>query len=159
MSRSRRNTRQLVLTKAAARCRTSRALPVASWHGAGFRLPDVSRVFGDGAVAGKLPGAGDIKDGLACPSVTVRIQSDQPLVRLEIGLEIRQMHVVVSIRQERVAQRTEDTRLIAAEVIGENQVQGRSRLRLVLIVPVRVVPAATAGHLFRGQAEQEEVIL
>ena len=69
------------------------------------------------------------------------------------------MHVVVSIRQERVAQRTEDTRLIAAEVIGQNQVQGRSRLRLVLIVPVRVVPAATAGHLFRGQAEQEEVIL
>ena len=26
-------------------------------------------------------------------------------------------------------------------------------------MPVRVVPAAAAGHLFRGQAEQEEVLL
>ena len=85
--------------------------------------------------------------------------SQQPLVRLEIGLQVRQVHVVVAVRQQRVAQRSEDARLVAAEVVGEDQVQRRAGLRLVVVVPVRVVPAAAVGHLLRGQAEQEEVLL
>ena len=37
--------------------------------------------------------------------------------------------------------------LVAAEVVGEDQVERRARLRLVLVVPVRVVPAAAVGDL------------
>ena len=127
--------------------------------GHGFDVPDVGRVLGDGAVAGELARAGHIQDGLARPGVRVGIQLDQPLVRLQVGLQVRQVHVVVAVRQQRVAQRREDARLIAAEVVGEDQVQRRARLRLVLVVPVRVVPAAAVGHLLRRQAEQEEVLL
>ena len=63
------------------------------------------------------------------------------------------------MRQKRIAQRREDARLVAAEVIGENQVQRRAGLRLVVIVPLRIVPAAAGGHLVRRQAEEEEILL
>ena len=56
-------------------------------------------------------------------------------------------------------ERREDTRFIAAEVVGKNQVQCRSGLRLVLVVPARVVPAAAAGDLIGRETEQEEVLL
>ena len=69
------------------------------------------------------------------------------------------MHVVVAVRQQRVAQRREDAGLVAAEVVGEDQVQRGAGLRLVVVVPVRVVPAAAVGDLLGGQAEEEEVLL
>ena len=66
---------------------------------------------------------------------------------------------VVVPGQQRVTQRREDARFMAAEVIGEDQIQRRAGLRLVVIVPVRVVPAAAVGHLVRRQTEQEEIVL
>ena len=45
------------------------------------------------------------------------------LVRLQIGFEVRQVHVVVAVGQQRVAQRSEDPGLVAAEMVGEDQVQ------------------------------------
>src|SRR6266581_8114923 len=66
---------------------------------------------------------------------------------------------MVAAREQGVAQRGENARLIAAEVIGEDQVERRARLRLVLIVPARTVPTAAAGNLVRGEAEQEKVLL
>ena len=48
----------------------------------------------------------------------------------EIGREVRQVHVVVATRQQRVPQRCEDARFIPAEVVGEDQVQRRAGLRL-----------------------------
>ena len=60
------------------------------------------------------------------------------------------MHVVVPVREQRFPQRGEDPSLIAAHLVGEDKVEGRPGLRLVVIVPVRVVPAATFGHLLRG---------
>ena len=89
----------------------------------------------------RISRAGYIQDGLARPAVGVGIQIDQTLVRFQVGLEIRQMHVVVAVCQKRVAQRIEDSRLMAVEMTGEDQVQCRPRFRLVIIVPVRVVPA------------------
>ena len=106
-----------------------------------------------------LPERGHVQNGLARPRVRVRIQLAQPLVRFEVGLQVRQVHVVVPMRQQRVVQRREDAWLIAAEIIGEDQVQRGAGFRLVFVVPVRVVPAAAAGHLLRRQAEQEEILL
>src|SRR5262249_5190292 len=76
-----------------------------------------------------------------------------------IGGEVREVHVVVAAREQRVAQRCEDARLVAAEVVGEDQIQRRPDLGLVVVVPLRVVPAAASGHLVRGQTEEEEVLL
>ena len=64
------------------------------------------------------------------------------------------MSVVVTMCQKRVAQRFEDAGFVAAEVVRKDQVQRRSCLRLVLIVPVWVVPAAAIRDLLRGQTEQ-----
>ena len=75
--------------------------------------------------------------------------STQPLVGFEIGLEVRQVHIVVAVGQQRVAQRRKHAGLIAAEVVGEDQIQRGAGLRLIVVVPVRVVPAAAARHLFR----------
>jgi hypothetical protein len=66
---------------------------------------------------------------------------------------------VISMREERIAQGLEDARLIAAEVVGENQVQRGPGLRLVLVVPVRIVPTSAVFYLLRGQAEKEEIFL
>jgi len=67
------------------------------------------------------------------------------------------VHVVVAVRQQHVAQGVEDAGLIAAEIVRENQVQGLASLGLVFVVPVRVVPSATADYLVRGQTEKKEV--
>src|SRR5262245_5126320 len=69
------------------------------------------------------------------------------------------MPVVISLRQECVAQWGESTRFVAAEMIGEDQVQRGTGFRFILIVPVWAVPAATAGYLFCGQTEKKEVVL
>ena len=86
-------------------------------------------------------------------------RAEQPPVRLEIGPEIRQMHVVVAVGQQGVAQWLEHAGLVAAEVVREDQIQRRMGFGLVVIVPLGVVPAAAAGHLLRRQSEQEEVRL
>ena len=57
------------------------------------------------------------------------------------------MHVIIALRQQRAAQRLEDTGFVAAEMIGKDQVQGRAGLGLVFVMPMRVVPAAAAGYL------------
>ena len=85
--------------------------------------------------------------------------SSTSAVRLQVGLQVRQVHVVVAIGQQRVAQGGEDPRLVAAEVVGEDQVQRRAGFRLVIVVPVRVVPTVATGHLFRRETEQEEILL
>ncbi len=69
------------------------------------------------------------------------------------------MHVVIASGQQCIAQRSKDPRLVVAEIIGRNQVQCCAGLRLVVVMPMRVVPAATVFDLIRGQAEQEEIVL
>jgi hypothetical protein len=38
-------------------------------------------------------------------------------------------------------------------MVEKDKIQRRARLRLMLIVPMRIVPAAAIGHLLRSQAE------
>jgi hypothetical protein len=46
---------------------------------------------------------------------------------------------------------------MAAEIVGEDKVQCGARLRIIVIMPLRLIPAAAAGHLFRRQAEEKEI--
>ena len=68
-------------------------------------------------------------------------------LRLAVRSEVRQVHVVIAVRQKSIAHRSEDARLVAAEVVGEDEIQSRSRLRLIVVVPVRVVPARGYSRL------------
>ena len=51
------------------------------------------------------------------------------------------------------------TALIGAEVILRNEVERRTGVQLVSIVPMRVVPLAARGHLSCAQTEEKEVLL
>src|SRR5262245_24170007 len=86
-------------------------------HRARLRIPDVGCVLGDGATAGELPGTGDIQDCLVRPPLRVGVQFDQPLVRLEIGPEVRKVHVVIPVCQQCVEQGSEDTGFLVAKVV------------------------------------------
>ena len=68
------------------------------------------------------------------------------------------MHIEIAVGEKRVAQRREKPRFVAVEVVGENQIEGRAHFRLVVIVPLRIVPAAAIGYLLRGQAEHKEIL-
>ena len=138
-----------------------RFLAERSAHGTthGF-APQISAAYSAyGSVAGKLSGACDVQDGPSRPIVRIGVQLEQPAIRVEIGRKVREVHVVVPAGQQRLAQRLEDARLGATEVIREDQVQNGAGLGLVVVVPVRAVPAAIAGHLLRSETEQEEILL
>ncbi len=64
--------------------------------------------------------------------------------------------IVVPAGQQRPAQRLEDALVGAAEMVLEDQLQRGTGLRLVVVVPIGVVPAAAAGHLVRRQPEQRK---
>src|SRR6516165_5809016 len=119
----------------------------------GFRLPYVDGVLLDRPVARKLSRTPDIQNGLARPVVRVGVRIQQALVCLTVRSEVRQVHVVVSMGQERIEEWRKDSRFIAAEVVGGDQVQSRARFRLIFIVPARVVPSAAVCHLIRCQPE------
>jgi hypothetical protein len=89
----------------------------------------------------------------------IGIELLQEAVRFEAGSEIRQVHVTVADCQQHLAQRGEGSGCVAAEMVGEDQVDCGARFRLMLVVPVGYVPTATAGDLIRGEAGQEEVLL
>src|ERR1700693_1873198 len=116
-------------------------------HWARLHLPDVSRVFCDRPVTRELSRARYIQDGFLCPSILIGIQFTEVLMRLDVGRQVRQVHVVIPVRQQRVTQWSENTGFIAAEMIGKDQIQRSEGLRLVFIVPKRVVPGAAGGHL------------
>src|SRR5689334_1486119 len=54
--------------------------PCSLWHRARPRVPDAGRVFGDGAIARELPGAGHVQDGLASPRLA-SAPTDSPLLK------------------------------------------------------------------------------
>jgi hypothetical protein len=113
-----------------------------SCHRARLRLPNLGGILGDRVVAGEFPGARHVQGGFARPSVLIGVQRGQPLVRLDIGFKVGQVHVMISVRQERIPRRSKDAGLVAAEMVGEDQVQRGAGLGLVVVTPVRIVPAA-----------------
>jgi len=68
-----------------------------------------------------------LRSGLPCvPSVRVAVESNQSPVGLEIGAQVCEVHVVVTAREQHVAQGSENAGLKAAEMVGEDQVEGRA---------------------------------
>src|SRR5260370_25201532 len=122
-------------------------------------IPDRRGVLGDRTVAGEPARAGHIQDGLAGPTFSVTVELDKLLIGGEIRLQVREMPVIVAAIQQCIAQRREDTGFGAAEIVGEDQIQRGTGLRLVFVMPARVVPGATAGDLLGGQAEQKKALL
>src|SRR5215813_3653799 len=117
-------------------------------------LPNLFGVLGNGTIARELPRAGHVQDCLARPRVRVGVELAEAAIRLEIRSQIGEVQIVV-VGQQGIAQRRKDAWLTAAEVIGENQIQCVPDFRLIVVVPARAVPGASALDLFRGQAEEE----
>src|SRR5215831_4067959 len=69
-----------------------------------LRVPDLLRVLRDRAVAGEPPGAGDVEDRFARPPLRVCIDPAKLSIRVEIGFEVREMHVMVAMGQQRVVE-------------------------------------------------------
>ena len=65
--------------------------------------------------------------------------------------------VVIAAMEQCIHDGREDARLVAAEVIVANQIQGVAGFRVVVVVPERIVPAPGLLHLFGSQAEQEKL--
>src|SRR6516165_3806563 len=68
----------------------------------GLGVPDLGSILGNRAIARELPGTGDIEDGFARPLMLVGVQFGQFVICLEIGVEVRQMHVVIASGQQHV---------------------------------------------------------
>src|SRR5580700_5327928 len=123
-----------------------------------FHLPNLACVFRNRAIARKLPGAGDVQDCFLRPSAGFGIERAEPFLCLAIRGQICQVYIMIALSQKRIAQGSEYSWLIAAEVIRENEVERSSNLRLILIVPMRVVPGAARLDLLHREPEQEHVL-
>ena len=95
----------------------------------------------------------------ARPFVRLASRRDKLFVGLQIGLEVGEVHEMVAAGQQDAAQRLEHPRLVLAEMVGEDEVERPARFGLVVVVPVRVVPAPAALDLVGGEPEQEEIFL
>src|SRR5262245_39153016 len=116
-------------------------------HGTRFRAPDLGSVLGDRAIARELAGSGHVEDRLAGPRWRVGVEREQARVRLEVRPEVGEVHVVIAVAEQRVAQGGEHPGLVAAEVIREDQIERGARLAIVLVVPLRAVPASALRDL------------
>jgi len=87
-----------------------------------------------------------------------RIDIASAPVGIEIGIQVGKMHEAVAVFQERIEDRREDAGLVAAEMAGSDEIQGRPRFGLMVVVPMGIVPAAAAGDLLRRQSKQEEIL-
>src|SRR5579872_715389 len=125
---------------------------------AGLNLPYVPCILCYSSVARKLARGGDIQDRFTCPFLWIRKQSSQFGVCLEIGFKIRQVHVMVAMGEKNVTQWLENSRLVGAKMIGENQIQSGPCFRIIFIVPLRAVPASVIGDLLSCQTEQEKIL-
>ena len=89
----------------------------------------------------------------------ILVEGSHLLLRANIGRKISQMHIVIAARSCSVSQ-------IEAKIPGScwlnalEAIMSRARLRfrLMLVMPVRVIPASAAGDLIGGQPEKEEVL-
>src|SRR5262250_1875011 len=66
---------------------------------------------------------------------------------------------MIAVREERIPDRRKHPMLGMAKSIVADHIQGIADLWLMLVVPMRVIPATAGQHFFRRQAEEEEVFL
>src|SRR5207247_10299796 len=75
-----------------------------SWHRARLGVPDLGRVLVDGAIAGELARPGDVEDGLACRPLLLRVELEEPPVRLQLGGQVGLPHIMVGAGELPLAQ-------------------------------------------------------
>ncbi|MGC2198644.1 MAG: hypothetical protein WA633_00630 [Stellaceae bacterium] len=73
--------------------------------GARLGVPDFRGILRDCAVAGELPRTGYVQNCFTRPLVAVLVQRAEPLIRLKMGFEVCQVHVVIAARQQCVMNR------------------------------------------------------
>src|ERR1700692_4567104 len=105
-------------------------------HWAWFHLPNLACVFRNRAIARKLPGAGDVQYCFLRPCAGLGIERAEPILCVAIRDQVRQMHIVIALGQKRIAQGSEYSWFVAAEVVRENQVQSGSRPPRLVLKPV-----------------------
>ena len=71
-------------------------------HRTRLRLPNLSRILGNCAVARKLAAAGDVQDRFLRPCAGIGIQCAEPVLRLAIRSQIGQVHIVVAVFEEHI---------------------------------------------------------
>jgi hypothetical protein len=76
----------------------------------------------NGTVARKLSRTRHVQDRFSGPFSGIRVKVTQPVLSLDVRGEIRQVHVVITVREQRIAYRFKRAWFIAAEVFGENQI-------------------------------------
>src|SRR5215831_18478893 len=104
--------------------------------GASADVPDAAGIFGDGPVARKLSRTSDVPDGHARPSVLVGVQRAEALMGFVVRRQVGEMHVEIAIEHD-LAERLENTGLIATEVVREDEVESSPSFGLVVVVPPR----------------------
>src|SRR6185436_3639003 len=73
-----------------------------SWHGTRSGVPNVRGVFADRPVAREAAGRSHIQNGHARPGPGTFVQCRDAFLRIRIGGEIGQVHVIVTAREERL---------------------------------------------------------
>src|SRR5262247_1078084 len=66
---------------------------------------------------------------------------------------------MIAAREERIPDRRKHPMLRMAKGIVADHIQGITDLWLMLVVPMRVIPATAGQHFLCRQAEEEEVVL
>ena len=105
--------------------RTFASRVIMSWlrHRAWFHFPDVVRILSDRPVTRKPARIRNIQNRFTRPIVGLCVQFHQPTVCIKVSPQVSQVHVEVALRQKRVTERCKSIRFIAAEAVGESQVQ------------------------------------
>src|SRR6516164_11754270 len=95
-----------------------------------LRVPDLGGILRNRTIAREATGRREVQDHLMGPAFRIRIDVEEAPIRGEIGLKIGEMHIVIAAGEQGLAQGPEDARLGGAEMVLEDEVERRARLRL-----------------------------
>ena len=92
------------------------------------------------------------------PLIVIMVEIAEPPVGMKIVGEIGQVHERSPLVRSAPRSGFEDPRLVRAEMIGKDQVERFPGLRLILVVPMGVVPGRLLATSSSREAEQEEIV-
>src|SRR3974390_167362 len=118
-----------------------------------LQIPDLVGIFADSAIAREPPGAGDVADCLRVPARPICITPIELAVRTSIVGKIREVAIVIPSLEQCMPNRIEYGFLALCEPLRDEQGEGIPSLNLVRVVPMRVIPGSTVGHLLRRQSK------
>ena len=118
-------------------------------------MPNVTRIFVDGAVCGKAAGAGNVHQRFAVPVGAVGVSANRFLLGAAIIGEIRKHHIGVVV-QKRAADFRE---LLAGDADAVDEINRVVQLGVVVVIILRVIAAAFELFDFGGlHTENEDVV-